>query len=388
MAANSPPPLSSKALDRFIQNPYLDADPFTFILSSPSSPPSLSEDLVVRFTREAERVAGHIAARIEESPKFAQKPDVYTGVGGLVYMYLEIHFHNKTAAEGQIVRTQPSSPLQFARLFLNKSAKDAESFSEKPSLLCGRPGYYALLAVLEHEDGHPDLSAKALDKLLRLRSLCLPHGRAVCNEHLNGRAGYLAALLYVKRRISKDDILLSAGVEDVVKAILEDGKRFAEEFRNSAEGREWKEDLAARGRTLEDPIFSPLLFPWHDKFYLGCAHGTMGILLTLLDFSLTVPSLTLVEQTVHHIYHHSRFRSGNYSTRHYHNLNDSDDRLVQLCHGATGAVLFFAKAYACLGKEEYRVAAEEAGEVRGNVDDGFEKRSRFFICPFRSFNGI
>ena len=104
--------------------------------------------------------------------------------------------------------------------------------------------------------GDPKQCQECIRKLKELSpspSLNLPH------ELLYGHAGYLYSLLFVGSTIpgSLDESL----VEQQVSVILDAGQRGSKLYGSP----------------------SPLMFTWHDKHYLGAAHGLAGILTLLLQ---------------------------------------------------------------------------------------------------------
>ena len=103
------------------------------------------------------------------------------------------------------------------------------------------------------------MSQECVTKLKDLHSSVSP---ALPYELLYGHVGYLYAFLFVSDTLpgSLDEAL----IEHEVSVILDAGQQ---------------------GSRLHD-IPSPLVFTWHDKVYLGAAHGLTGILTVLLQVSL------------------------------------------------------------------------------------------------------
>jgi lantibiotic modifying enzyme len=107
----------------------------------------------------------------------------------------------------------------------------------------------------------------------------------------------------------------------------------------------------------------PLLWVWHDSWYLGAAHGVSGILQTLLSlepFELTrldsdlggASAIGLIQSTVDKLDHYC-FPSGNLdSSIHldHGRRKIRTDRLVQWCHGAPGHVLLLLQAHRVFGQ--------------------------------------
>ena len=86
------------------------------------------------------------------------------------------------------------------------------------------------------------------------------------DELLYGRAGFLQALLFVKKyspeKVS-DQMIVS-----ITNTILEYGKRLAKKLKQKG---------------VQTP---PLMCQWHEKKYLGAAHGMAGIIYLLLHVLL------------------------------------------------------------------------------------------------------
>ena len=85
------------------------------------------------------------------------------------------------------------------------------------------------------------------------------------DELLYGRAGFLYALLFVKQynpgKIDDQMII------EIASTIVESGKRLAKQLKQKG---------------IQTP---PLMYQWHEKKYLGAAHGMAGIIYLLLQVS-------------------------------------------------------------------------------------------------------
>lgn len=103
------------------------------------------------------------------------------------------------------------------------------------------------------------------------------------------------------------------------------------------------------------------MFMWHEKHYVGAAHGIVGIMFMLLQ-ALSAQSvqshLESVENCVEFLLS-KQFPSGNFPS----SLESGTDKLIHWCHGAPGAVHLMIKAYQVFGKEKYLDAALKCGEV-------------------------
>eukprot|EP00523_Entomoneis_sp_CCMP467_P002357 CAMPEP_0168753632 /NCGR_PEP_ID=MMETSP0724-20121128/19048_1 /TAXON_ID=265536 /ORGANISM="Amphiprora sp., Strain CCMP467" /LENGTH=457 /DNA_ID=CAMNT_0008802011 /DNA_START=6 /DNA_END=1379 /DNA_ORIENTATION=- len=166
-------------------------------------------------------------------------------------------------------------------------------------------------------------------------------------EVLYGRAGAIHAILFLRRELH-DENLGSSLVLNLACDIIEQGKKVARQVSN---------------------LGFPLLWRWHDKFYLGAAHGLAGILQTLL--CLNPPEreqldqkhdmLSLVRQTIDRMNSRHCFPSSNLDSSikegHPRKSQSGRDRLVHFCHGAVGHVLLLAQAASVYNHEPYRLLA-------------------------------
>lgn len=101
------------------------------------------------------------------------------------------------------------------------------------------------------------------------------------NEYLYGRAGYLFALMYVNNHIPTKPIDDNE-IRKIIDAILICGQ-------NQAKGDKFK---------------CPLMYEWHESYYLGAAHGLSGILYLLLQIKeyLTKSELNeLIKPTIEYL---------------------------------------------------------------------------------------
>ena len=100
---------------------------------------------------------------------------------------------------------------------------------------------------------------------------------------------------------------------------------------------------------------------WNKKEYLGAAHGIIGILQQLLQSppSIVQPTLPLIIATTDHLLSLRFKASGNLPS----SAGNTDDRLVQWCHGAPGLSLLCSRLYAVTGEAKWLQAAIDASEV-------------------------
>ncbi|KAL3268793.1 hypothetical protein HHI36_007889 [Cryptolaemus montrouzieri] len=260
----------------------------------------------------------------------------------------------------------------IALLKLKKSPNDLQNLKEilellplkrlknrRHTFLCGDTGPLAIAAVVHHKLGNHEQVKVIVDRILSMQDDVFNISSDLPNEYLYGRAGYLYAVLYINKNVHPppfaDDF-----IRKIIEMMLICGK-------NEAKAGKFK---------------CPLMYQWHDSYYLGAAHGLSGILYLMLQVKeyFTESELnTLVIPTIDYL-STLRFPSGNYPS----SMGRDVDRYVQWCHGAPGFVYLFSQAYKVFGDPKYLQLALEAGEIvwqRGLVRKGYS------ICHGVSGNG-
>ncbi|KPI91458.1 LanC-like protein 2 [Papilio xuthus] len=253
---------------------------------------------------------------------------VYTGSAGLALFYLRRHLKNPRTDDNYL-----KLALQYIDLRNLKG--------RRISFLCGDAGPLAIATVISYRMGNnrpkslPDYNTLA-QRLLDLISLL----KESPDELLYGGAGYLYALLFVKEYVHEPDIIPSKQIEKVIANILRSGRSFSAQMKSE----------------------SPLLWQWHDKIYLGAAHGVAGILYLLLQGRSYVnhqDMRSLVKPTLDWLAR-QKYASGNFPS----SLGSSSgDRLVQWCHGAPGFVPLFVLAYQIFEDDGYFKIALQCGDI-------------------------
>ncbi|XP_005098326.1 lanC-like protein 2 [Aplysia californica] len=265
---------------------------------------------------------------------------VYTGAAGQALLCLQLH----TKLPGG---DKDDHYLQQALTWLKPCLKRLKG--SKLSFLCGDAGPLAIAAVVHHLLGNKERSKTFISKVEDLcRDVCADSDMP--DEILYGRCGYLSALLFLQHYLSPDAVDRELIVK-VVEAVLSSG-----------------ETLSRRQRCSH-----PLMYEWHDKPYLGAAHGLAGIYYMLLQVK-EAGVQERVRQLVHPCVDFMlslRFASGNCPS----SLGSSGgDRLVHWCHGAPGWVHLFALAYKIYKDKRYLEAALDCGRVvwqRGLLCKGY-----------------
>ncbi|XP_028132678.1 glutathione S-transferase LANCL1 isoform X1 [Diabrotica virgifera virgifera] len=217
------------------------------------------------------------------------------------------------------------------------------------TFLCGDAGPLAIGIVVHSKLGNHDEVSQLISKLTLLNKDVLDIHSDVANEYMYGRIGYLYAILYVNKNISPppfDDNYIS----QIIETILVIGR-----------------NISKAGR-----FKCPIMYDWHDSYYMGAAHGLAGILYLLLQARayLTEDELNnVVKPTIDYLLT-QRFPSGNFPS----SIGRDSDKYVQWCHGSPGFVHLLTTAYKIFQDTRYLQAALECGEIiwqRGLLRKGY-----------------
>ncbi|KAL1438989.1 hypothetical protein MTO96_047466 [Rhipicephalus appendiculatus] len=239
---------------------------------------------------------------------------VYTGTTGVALMYMRLS--DVLEDTSYLNRALPLVERQLSNLK-----------ERRFSFLCGDPGPLATGADLYNR----------LGRLVGLGKYVVSSTSDIPDELLYGRVGYLYALLYVRKHVSPtavDDGL----IRNVVQAVLSSGQQLS----------------------AEEKSRSPLMYQWHDSFYLGAAHGLAGIFYMLLQVR--------------------SYPSGNYPS----SIGSSSDKLVHWCHGAPGTIHLLLLAHLVFRETRYLEQAKKCADViwqRGILKKGYG------ICHGTAGNG-
>lgn len=185
-------------------------------------------------------------------------------------------------------------------------------------------GCKALTIVLYHElhqSQHAMILAQELIQFLHDMTRLLPEDDC---DVLYGRSGALQTILFLRHYLSEPS-LGSETVSHLVRAVLKQGRQLATNY---------------------PTCHLDLLWQWHDSWYLGAAHGVVGILHMLLQLESiereTLLPLDMIWNTMDQLAQYYCFpTSGNLdsSIQSGKPLSQRHDRLVHWCHGAPGYVL-------------------------------------------------
>ncbi|KAF8496096.1 hypothetical protein JB92DRAFT_2747129 [Gautieria morchelliformis] len=166
-------------------------------------------------------------------------------------------------------------------------------------------------------------------------------------EVLYGSAGLLASLISANRLGASHPITSPETIRGLAIHIVEEGRRGAADY------------AAVNGSGL------PLMWAWHGKYYLGAIHGVAGILTILLQLPAEIRD-TMMDVILPAAYAllgqvDADGHLPSSLPRRYHMSGE----LVQICHGAPGALLLIAAL---------RSACAHTGQTHPPELDGIESR--------------
>ncbi|KAK7110913.1 glutathione S-transferase LANCL1-like [Littorina saxatilis] len=265
---------------------------------------------------------------------------VYTGQTGIALLYLHLYHTFPDATDRQSYLEKAVGYLQPALRHLGSGVF---------TFMCGDAGTLAVAAVAFARLGDSRTSKECLSRLEGLSGEVVKES-GTPDEHLYGRAGYLAALMFVQSHLGSNVIHVDT-IRKVVRAMLASGQALSHK-------KKWE---------------PPLMYAWYKEHYMGAAHGLAGIIYTLLlarkDPELCAEIDKVVPATMDYLLK-LQFPSGNFPAV----IGEKDDRLVHWCHGAPGWTSMLALAYQAYNNHHYLEAAERCGEVtwqRGLLKKGY-----------------
>ena len=264
----------------------------------------------------------------------------YTGTGGLIYLYWRQFLHYKTAESLNNFKVAIETNLSI----INQTGREKSS----NSFFEGNAGIFTLGCVCSLYTNNKKEFDAYFNELMNLRDIS--YGKTCELEILYGCAGYLYSLLLLKKEVVTSKTQL-VSMEQLI--ILDD------EIKNLSL------HLIKSGRIHQQKYSweHSLLFPFsvqdnYPSFYLGAAHGLIGVLYLILctikffpDFCQRYSDNVLdIRQTLFanlkYIQSLQLSSTGNFPS---HVAGDDGAQTVQFCHGAVGAVHLFILAKEIFG---------------------------------------
>ncbi|PFH34655.1 lanthionine synthetase C family protein [Besnoitia besnoiti] len=295
---------------------------------------SLSPECVAELQVRLQETARCVRSTGTVNPK--KEPSVYVGAPGIAFAFLKL----ATIQTGE----QRETSLATASRLLSPEVLDAglqhatRHPSLGPSLLSGPAGFFLVLALQAWKPSTPLASQPAAYRSA-VQSYESYANFAIheldSDEWLYGRAGYLYGCLFLNHLVPGS--VPESVINQTAKTILESG--------------------AAYGR---ETGLSPLMYVWHDKQYIGAAHGVIGIvyMLMLVDSVRRDPNaMRLVKGTLDWLL---TLETKNHNWPAV--VGGADDYLCHFCHGASGAVFAFGVGSIVFNNREYQKAALRAAD--------------------------
>ncbi|KAG8230828.1 hypothetical protein J437_LFUL010225 [Ladona fulva] len=324
--------------ERSYHNPYDDYDPeraleFVNPQESPHDIPKLKTGFKEKLIAAVDNLLGKLEPGITAD---GRDVSIYTGTTGFALLFFMLS-----------KKRQDSSFLDRAARLIDGSL--AKLRNRDVTFIIGDAGPLALGAVIHHLRGNHSMSSQLVERLKALSSEVVDLNSDLPDEALYGRVGYLYALLYLNQNLAPNTIEDSL-IRQVIAAVLASGKALAKSERRKV----------------------PLMYVWHGSYYLGAAHGIVGILYTLLlaKDHLTDSELTEYIRPTLDFLLSTSYPGGNLPS----SMGSGRDRLVHWCHGAPGAVHLYCLAYEVFGDQRYLDAAKKCGDVvwqRGLLRKGY-----------------
>ena len=256
----------------------------------------------------------------------------YTGTGGNIYLYWREYLYTKSK----------ESLNSFQKAYeTNYNLAQKNPINESNSFFFGESGIYLMGCILSKIINDPKLFEKNYNKLLKLKEISFIENCEL--ELLYGSAGYLYTLLMLKKEcedLIKDKKNFDKIIFDITNKLINEGIKHMK-LNN------WNECL----------LFPFPLSHKKQKFYMGGAHGLIGVLYLILCFikyypkNLTQEQIKLIKISIDYIAN-TQTKSGNFPSD---VKGIKDDILVHFCHGCVGAVHLFNLAYQIFNEEKYKI---------------------------------
>ena len=242
---------SNKAEDLRKDNEYLNENGNKF-----------SATFISRLLQNRNELLMQLTTSLIDKETYMLKEDitVYTGIGGIIMLYLKI------AEEGEEVLHLKEKAMQYLSVAC-ENEKYKTKLSSRPTFLCGLAGPLAIYVVNSANRQDSKLlneidPVKCVKTLLQVLPAITTDDSELPNEILYGRSGYLYALLYIKNKAASNisNNISDESIKMLALSIIQQGVDYVKQTKRSV----------------------PMWWEWHDKEYIGAAHGVGGILFVLL----------------------------------------------------------------------------------------------------------
>ncbi|XP_027197937.2 lanC-like protein 2 [Dermatophagoides pteronyssinus] len=319
--------------ERYYPNPYPDYNDGTSLTDNDDESALLIPSLHTVFIDHIRLLLRELETNLMSlsSDNFT----IYTGSTGIVLLYLKLYELNAFENERQDILSKVNGLVKQSLENIGRHSKERYS-----AFLCGQIGVLACKILSNHVNEKD--STKYLQIIRDLAPKILSSDD-VPDEILFGRSGYLYSLLMLREKIPNSAQILDNNlIRSVVEKILESGQ--------------------LTSRKEKNPI-APLVYYWHEKGYVGAAHGYAGILYMLLEARNYLDNdkqelNTLIKPTIDSILRLQFPNTGNFRS----SMNNTEDRLVHWCHGSPGIIHLLLLSYEIFNDQSYLDAAKKAAD--------------------------
>eukprot|EP00340_Litonotus_pictus_P002428 CAMPEP_0170517608 /NCGR_PEP_ID=MMETSP0209-20121228/3540_1 /TAXON_ID=665100 ORGANISM="Litonotus pictus, Strain P1" /NCGR_SAMPLE_ID=MMETSP0209 /ASSEMBLY_ACC=CAM_ASM_000301 /LENGTH=457 /DNA_ID=CAMNT_0010802897 /DNA_START=21 /DNA_END=1397 /DNA_ORIENTATION=+ len=305
--------------------------------------------------------------------KHKYDPLLYTGSGGAMYYYWRFYLLCKTLKKQGIINDynkdfnsnvssmklfEVSVNTHFSMLLEEEKANKQIHSTMPSSFYLGPPGILTMKILYCIENNDKASLKPLLENLISYKKSAMSERSE--HEILYGYAGFLWTLLFIQKKLTafNYEYDMSTHITELFFYIVKQGAKHQKDYNTKCLAYIFPSDTK-----VEDL----------NDFYLGAAHGILGNLYVLVECIIMYEGILnrfkeyatckkLIEDSLDHILT-LQFPSGNFPSA----LGKDKDNKLHFCHGATGALYVYMKAYQCFKKKEYLVA------VHGAANDIWER---------------
>ncbi|KAI1716466.1 lanthionine synthetase c-like protein domain-containing protein [Ditylenchus destructor] len=308
---------------RYFTNPCVENPATTANIAS-----HVTEDWLKETVKNLSRRLISRQVSVEE----CQAGGPYTGVGGIGYALLRVARLNGFSQQDLINSCNDLLEYQMAY------SRDV-SRSRYSRYLTGTTGLLTIRGISD------SMAGKSIDQVIskfkKLVDVVVEPGYQPSgdDEILNGRAGFLAGVLTLRIETGQE-ILTQNEIRRVLEAMLTSGRNYS------------------RSHKLK----IPLMYQWHNKEYLGAAHGLSGILQMFLCYwgYLTNAERQDVLQTLNWFLT-IQSPEGNFPSSS--GSSNGENELIHWCHGASGAIHMLICAYIITKQDAFLQSAKRCAAL-------------------------
>ncbi|PGH00150.1 hypothetical protein GX51_05963 [Blastomyces parvus] len=301
---------------------------------------------VLRELQGAVKLAANIIKTHAPEPLPGDKNafgSIYNGTLGVALMFLRLQQQASYVEDGDEVPRLASEFYDMAYSRISYSVSETSQLRPGRLSPLGSSTLGASVLRVSAAFAGPTLQKASSLDINMLKSaieFAIKQGTAVGgDEALYGRAGLLLALLQIRQQCTDEENTAALTpvftmIPRLVTIIMETGKVGATDYQNLYGG--------------QDVL--PLMWPWHDKYYLGAIHGIAGILSILLACKPdelddgTINHIPIIAETISGLCRLTIENGGNLPSSLPIRSPSRYAPYVQICHGTPGMLILLAQA--------------------------------------------